>query len=129
MTTTFASPPACEMGDAHRPDLFRLDDKVVLITGASSGLGVAFAQSCADAGADVVVAARRVDRLEATVGIVEEAGRIGVAVAADVSDADDSRRIVAAAVQRFGRIDVLVNNAGIEDHDRPPGCRRISSSG
>ena len=84
MTTTYASPLACEMGDAHRPDRFRLDDKVVLITGASSGLGVAFAQSCADAGADVVVAARRADRLEATVGLVEKAGGRGVAVPADV---------------------------------------------
>ena len=117
MTTTYASPSAREMGDAHRLDRFRLDDKVVLITGASSGLGVAFAESCARAGADVVVAARRADRLEATVGLVEKAGRRGVAVPADVSDADDCRRIVSTAVERFGRIDVLVNNAGIEDHD------------
>jgi NAD(P)-dependent dehydrogenase (short-subunit alcohol dehydrogenase family) len=118
MTTTYASPVAAsDTPGTHRPDRFRLDDKVVLITGGSSGLGVAFAQSCADAGADVVVAARRADRLEATVSLVEEAGRQGLAVAADVSHADDCRRVVAAAVERFGRIDVLVNNAGIEDHD------------
>ena len=117
MRETSTSTADHDTADMRRPDHFRLDDKVVVITGASSGLGVAFARACAQAGADVVVAARRTDRLEATVGLVEDAGRQGLAVAADVANADDCRAIVTAAVERFGRIDVLVNNAGIEDHD------------
>jgi len=56
-------------------DSFRLDDKVVIVTGASSGLGVAFAQAFAEAGADVVLGARRVDRLAETAALVEAAGR------------------------------------------------------
>jgi NAD(P)-dependent dehydrogenase (short-subunit alcohol dehydrogenase family) len=97
-------------------DRFRLDGKVVVVTGASSGLGVAFATACAEAGADVVVAARRADRLRDTVALIDAAGRDGLAVAADVARADDCQGVAAAAVQRFGRIDVLVNNAGIADH-------------
>ncbi|WP_419197177.1 SDR family NAD(P)-dependent oxidoreductase [Mycolicibacterium austroafricanum] len=95
---------------------FRLDDKVVVITGGSSGLGVAFAQACAESGADVVVAGRRFDRLQQTVALVCDIGREGVAVPADVATEHGCRTIVDTAVQRFGRIDVLVNNAGIEDH-------------
>ena len=97
-------------------DRFRLDNKVVVITGGSSGLGVAFAQACAEAGADIVVAARRAHLLQATLDKVTEAGGSGIAVAADVCVPDDCRNVVEAAVERFGRIDVLVNNAGIEDH-------------
>ena len=98
-------------------DRFRLDGKVVVVTGASSGLGVAFAVACAQAGADVVVAARRADRLQDTVALVERTGRQALAVSADVSVEDDCRAVVSAAVERFGHVDVLVNNAGIEDHD------------
>jgi hypothetical protein len=97
-------------------DPFRLDDKVVVITGASSGLGVEFARACAEAGADIVAAARRVDRLADTVELVHAKGREGIAVAADVSVEADCKGVVTAAVERFGRVDVLVNNAGIEDH-------------
>ena len=66
-------------------DRFRLDDKVAIVTGASSGLGVAFAKALAEAGADLVLAARRVDRLEATSAIVEQAGRCAITVAADMA--------------------------------------------
>jgi NAD(P)-dependent dehydrogenase (short-subunit alcohol dehydrogenase family) len=97
-------------------DRFRLDDKVVVVTGASSGLGVAFAHACAEAGADIVAVGRRRDRLEQTVELVGAAGREGLAVAVDVAAADGCRSVVDAAVGRFGRIDVLVNNAGVEDH-------------
>jgi NAD(P)-dependent dehydrogenase (short-subunit alcohol dehydrogenase family) len=98
-------------------DRFRLDDKVVVETGASSGLGVAFAQACADAGADVVVAARRTDRLADTVKLIDATGRTGLSVAADVANEDDCQEVIDGAMDAFGRVDVLVNNAGIEDHD------------
>ena len=97
-------------------DRFRLDGKVVVVTGATSGLGVAFAQACAQAGADVVVTGRRTDRLAETVELIATAGRQGLAVAADVAVEADCQRVVESAVERFGRIDVLVNNAGIEEH-------------
>src|SRR5690348_16702493 len=94
-------------------DLFRLDGKVAVVTGASSGLGVDFAQSLAEAGADVVLGARRADRLEDTKKLVEAAGRQAVAVATDVADPEACQRLVDTAMSELGRVDVLVNNAGI----------------
>ena len=93
-------------------DRFRLDGKVALVTGASSGLGVAIAQGLAEAGADVVLGARRVDKLEETKGLVEAAGRKALAVQTDVTDPDQCTAMVAAAVEAFGKVSVLVNNAG-----------------
>ncbi|THJ75280.1 SDR family NAD(P)-dependent oxidoreductase [Candidatus Frankia alpina] len=94
-------------------DRFRLDGRVAIVTGASSGLGVDFARGLAEAGADVVLAARRVERLGATAKIVESAGHSAVAVAVDVADPASAERVVAAAMEAFGRVDVLVNNAGV----------------
>jgi NAD(P)-dependent dehydrogenase (short-subunit alcohol dehydrogenase family) len=94
-------------------DLFRLDGKVAVVTGASSGLGVAFAEALAEAGADVALGARRADRLESTRAAVEERGRRAIAVATDVTDPDACTGLVAAAMAEWGHVDVLVNNAGI----------------
>jgi NAD(P)-dependent dehydrogenase (short-subunit alcohol dehydrogenase family) len=93
-------------------DFFRLDDKVVIVTGGSSGLGVAFAQAFAEAGADVVIGARRADKLQATAALVEAAGRKALSVATDVSVPEQCRQLVDAALQAFGHVDVLINNAG-----------------
>jgi NAD(P)-dependent dehydrogenase (short-subunit alcohol dehydrogenase family) len=94
-------------------DRFRLDDKVVIVTGASSGLGVSFAQACAEAGADVVLAARRAEKLSETAQLVRSAGRRALAVATDVTDPAQCQAMVDATVAEFGRVDVLVNNAGV----------------
>ena len=94
-------------------DRFSLDGKVAVVTGASSGLGVAFAKALAEAGADVALGARRVDRLAETAELVKAAGRRSVEVATDVSKQPDCQALVDAAMAEFGRVDVLVNNAGI----------------
>jgi NAD(P)-dependent dehydrogenase (short-subunit alcohol dehydrogenase family) len=92
---------------------FRLDGKVAVVTGASSGLGVAIAQGMAAAGADVAIGARRVTRLEDSKVLVERLGRRCVAVETDVTRVEDCNRLVDAAVDHLGRCDILVNNAGI----------------
>ncbi|SNT40040.1 NAD(P)-dependent dehydrogenase, short-chain alcohol dehydrogenase family [Streptosporangium subroseum] len=94
-------------------DRFRLDDKVAIVTGASSGLGVAFARGLAEAGADIVIGARRKDRLEETKALVEETGRRCVAVVTDVTRPEDCQALAEAAVAEFGAVDILINNAGV----------------
>jgi hypothetical protein len=90
-------------------DGFRLDGRTVLVTGASSGLGERFARVMHAAGAQVVVAARRADRLQRLVD--ELVGTVQVAV--DLSDPEQRERLVNTTIDRFGGLDVLVNNAGI----------------
>eukprot|EP00658_Telonema_sp_P-2_P049161 TRINITY_DN37388_c0_g1_i3.p1 TRINITY_DN37388_c0_g1~~TRINITY_DN37388_c0_g1_i3.p1 ORF type:complete len:259 (-),score=52.93 TRINITY_DN37388_c0_g1_i3:338-1114(-) len=90
--------------------LFSVQDKVCLVTGASSGIGRSFALTLAQRGAKVVIGARRVDKLNS---LVEEAARFQVhALALDVTQSSSIASFVKGAVDRFGRIDVLVNNAG-----------------
>jgi NAD(P)-dependent dehydrogenase (short-subunit alcohol dehydrogenase family) len=111
-------------------DLFSLDGKVAIVTGASSGLGVAFAQAFAEAGADVVLGARRVDRLADTAALVEGAGRRAIAVETDVSSPEACQHLVDSAMETFGRVDVLINNAGIgtavpATHEEPDAFRQV----
>jgi NAD(P)-dependent dehydrogenase (short-subunit alcohol dehydrogenase family) len=94
-------------------DRFRIDDRVAIVTGASSGLGVAFAVALAEAGADLSLGARRQDRLTATCKLVEDTGRRAIGVPTDVTSPDDCRELVDITMHRFGRVDILVNNAGV----------------
>jgi len=87
--------------------------KVVVITGASSGMGEAAARLLARDGAKVVLGARRTDRLDALVADITTADGEALAVATDVTRLDDVKALIEAAVQTFGRVDVLINNAGI----------------
>jgi NAD(P)-dependent dehydrogenase (short-subunit alcohol dehydrogenase family) len=92
---------------------FRLDGRVAVVTGASSGLGVGFAEALAGAGARVVLAARRAERLEALAARIGSGGGEALAVACDVSQAAAVDDLVERTLARFGRADVLVNNAGV----------------
>ena len=92
---------------------FRCDDKVVVVTGASKGLGRAMALGFAEAGAHVVIASRKLDACEAVANEVRSLGRRALAVACHVGDWSQCEHLIGATIAEFGRIDVLVNNAGI----------------
>jgi NAD(P)-dependent dehydrogenase (short-subunit alcohol dehydrogenase family) len=94
-------------------DRFSLDGRVAVVTGASSGLGTGFAVALAHAGADLVLAARRHDQLAATAAAVEAIGRRAAAIPTDVTNPDACTALATTALKKFGRIDVLVNNAGL----------------
>lgn len=89
-----------------------LDGRTAIVTGASSGLGVTFSETLAGAGARVLLAARRRDRLDEVAGRIEEAGGRAEAIACDVTDPAQVAAMTRAAVARFGRLDVMVCNAG-----------------
>src|ERR1700722_1812180 len=91
---------------------FSLTGKVVIVTGASSGLGVAIARAMAEAGADVAIGARRLERLEETKQLIEAAGQRGLAVRTDITQVEDCQALIETAMSEFGHVDVLVNNAG-----------------
>jgi NADP-dependent 3-hydroxy acid dehydrogenase YdfG len=90
-----------------------IEGKIVVITGASSGLGAAAARRLASEGARVVLGARRADRLQSLVDEIQAAGGVALSVPIDVTQRADVQRLVAAAVNEFGRLDVILNNAGL----------------
>lgn len=93
----------------------RLDGKVAIITGSSRGIGQAIALRFAKEGAKVVVNSRKIEATEETVNAIKGAGGTAVGMAADVSDSKQVKNLVAQTVKKFGRLDVMVNNAGIVD--------------
>jgi NAD(P)-dependent dehydrogenase (short-subunit alcohol dehydrogenase family) len=102
-------------GDAMGEDRFSVAGKVALVTGASYGLGAAFAGELAAHGCDLVLTARTADLLDQTAATCREAGVAVTTVVGDVTSEDDVRATVEAGLAAHGRIDVLVNNAGIND--------------
>ena len=95
-------------------DSFRLDGKVSVVTGCSSGIGPTLASGLGEAGSDLVVCARRGKKLrENAKEIARKTGREVVPIVADVSREEDTKRLMKEAIDRFGRLDVLVNNAGV----------------
>lgn len=94
-------------------DLFRLDGRTAIVTGGGRGLGEHMARGLAEAGASVVVCSRKLDACQGVAADIEAAGGRALALACDVADEEDAARVVDAALERFGRVDVLVNNSAI----------------
>jgi 7-alpha-hydroxysteroid dehydrogenase len=93
-------------------DAFRLDGKVAIVTGAGRGIGASIARTFADAGANIVLTARTKEQLDEVAADVRAMGREALVIPADVNDNDVLEEIVARTMTDFGRIDVVVNNAG-----------------
>jgi NAD(P)-dependent dehydrogenase (short-subunit alcohol dehydrogenase family) len=113
-------------------DVFSMEGKVAIVTGASYGLGVLFATTLAQAGADLVLAARSEDKLQETKCAVENLGRRALAVRCDVTDYGQVEALMKQAWDHFGTVHVLVNNAGVSDprgwrseHSEPETFRHI----
>jgi NAD(P)-dependent dehydrogenase (short-subunit alcohol dehydrogenase family) len=99
-------------------ELFDISGRVALVTGASSGLGVHFAETLAENGAKVVLVARRAERLQSVKKKIEAAGGEAIAIEADVLDRKAMKRAFDAAEKAFGTVTILINNAGITHADR-----------
>jgi NAD(P)-dependent dehydrogenase (short-subunit alcohol dehydrogenase family) len=103
-----------------------LDGKVVLITGGGTGLGLAMVRALARAGASLVIAGRRQGPIDDAAGEVQALGRPALAVSTDVSDSSQVDRLVAASMDHFGQIDVLINNAALVSTNVPRPIWEIS---
>jgi NAD(P)-dependent dehydrogenase (short-subunit alcohol dehydrogenase family) len=102
------------------PKPFNLDGKIALVTGAANGLGVAFAEGMAEAGATVVCADIDAEGLKKTIKKIEEIGQKALAVICDVSKEEEVKKMIKATVDTFGRLDILFNNAGIAEEVPKP---------
>jgi 2-deoxy-D-gluconate 3-dehydrogenase len=100
-------------------DLFDLSGRVAIVTGGNGGIGLGMARGLAEAGASVVVAARDAEKSAAAVAELEALDAQCLAVSVDVTTKDSCRAMVSATVERFGRLDVLVNNAGVNVRKQP----------
>jgi 2-deoxy-D-gluconate 3-dehydrogenase len=105
--------PASAQAGSQLSELFRLDGRVALVTGASRGLGAAMALALAHAGADVAVHASTEPAQATAASITSATGKKAVTLTADLSDKSASSRLVPEAIEAFGRLDILVNNAGL----------------
>ncbi|UCE20567.1 MAG: SDR family oxidoreductase [Gemmatimonadota bacterium] len=94
-------------------DAFRLDGKVALVTGASRGLGMVMTEGLAEAGADIVAVATRLENLEGIVETITKLGKKSIPMACDVTDHPQVKKVVERTVEEFGRIDILLNCAGV----------------
>ena len=101
------------------PRPFNLEGKIALVTGAAKGLGRAFAEAMAEAGADVVCADIYAEGLDETVKIIEKTGRKAMGVICDVTKEEDVKNMMKKTEEEFGRLDILFNNAGIAEEDDP----------
>ena len=102
------------------PKPFNLEGKIALVTGAAKGLGEAFSEAMAEAGADVVCSDIDEKGLEETVRKIEKIGKRGLAVFCDVTKEEDVKRMMEKAMDKFGRVDILFNNAGIAEETPKP---------
>lgn len=92
--------------------LLKLDGKVAVVVGGTSGIGLAIAKGMAEAGADVVPTSRRMDMVEAATAEIEQRGRRSIRVSSDVSDRSSLENVLEETVRAFGKVDILVNSAG-----------------
>ena len=105
-------------------DLFSLEGKVALVTGAGSGLGRQFSEAMAEAGADVACADVDEESARAAAALVEGLGRRGAAIGCDVTEEAEVEAMVTRTVEVLGRLDILFNNAGIVNRAAAPGSGR-----